>query len=325
VNDILDLAKMEGRQVVAERKDFELRETVVRVVDLFANAAREKNLKIVCNIDSSVPAQVSGDGRRVEQVLTNIMGNALKFTEQGEVQLSVKCYNQEDHHSCVFSIKDTGIGIPKDKLPILFERFKQADESIKRRFGGTGLGLAISKELVELMGGNIWVESEPGVGTEFKVSVSFTRAQETGRRGLNAESPIGIIEESLCTEEHPAHVLLVDDSADNRDVIRAYLGKTACQVEVAENGKVALDLFKRDHFDLILMDMQMPIMDGYTATKEIRFIEESKGVPHTPIIALSAYAMSDEVERSLKAGCDDHLSKPVRKRELLGAINHYLH
>jgi|GEM_PF-221046 PAS domain S-box-containing protein len=458
INDILDYSKIEAGKVDLESANFNLVDTVERVSEILAMQAHRKNIELIVDIEPDVPYQLLGDPQRLRQILLNLIGNAVKFTQQGEVCVRVKKINKDAvTGKCLvmFSVEDTGIGIPKEKLQHIFERFAQADSSVTRQFGGTGLGLPISKKLVELMGGQLHVDSESGKGSSFYFRLEFgmldeaeTRPRESAldMRGLkvlvvddNATNRLivnrtlspwgadvteafdakdavrelrrlidagnepyrliiidrqmpgmdgfelaeyihdeprlntsvmimmtsdsfntdmdrvrklgisdyllkpvkrsdlrGVIEKALRTgkpaqEEKiaPAHtyehlkplkILLVEDAENNRMLIRAYLKKTPFRLEEAKNGKIAVDKFRTGHYDLVLMDMQMPVMDGYTATREIRNWEREQGLDGTPVIALTAHVFKEDVEKSMAAGCNSHLTKPVRKDDLINAI-----
>jgi CheY-like chemotaxis protein/HPt (histidine-containing phosphotransfer) domain-containing protein len=262
-----------------------------------------------------VPTDLVGDPTRLRQVLLNLLGNAIKFTESGEVALRVT----PDADSSVagalrFTISDTGIGIPDEKLGTVFERFTQADSSTTRRYGGSGLGLTISKRLVELMGGRIWVESGVGKGSVFSFVVPLEIWAGARRR---AAVPVGTSPEPPL----PAlHILLVEDSPDNRTITVAYLQDTPYRVEVAENGAIACEKFTAGRYDLVLMDRQMPVMDGLTATRAIREWEQANHRPPTPIIALTAAALKGDQEKCIAAGCTAYLTKPIKQEVLLQAI-----
>ena len=285
---------------------------------MVAARAHEKGLALVCEIAPKVPTDLVGDPTRLRQVLLNLLGNAIKFTESGEVALRVT----PDADSSVpgalrFTISDTGIGIPSEKLGAVFERFTQADSSTTRRYGGSGLGLTISKRLVELMGGRIWVESGVGKGSVFSFAVPLDIWAGARRR---AAVPVGTGPEPPL----PAlHILLVEDSPDNRTITMAYLRDTPYQVEVAENGAIACEKFTAGHYDLVLMDRQMPVMDGLAATRAIREWEQSNHRPSTPIIALTAAALKGDQEKCIAAGCTAYLTKPIKQEVLLQAIKEH--
>ena len=447
INDILDLAKIEAGRTEIAKVAFELGEVVERACEITAVKAHEKGLELACHIASDVPQDLMGDPDRLRQILLNLLGNAVKFTERGEVVLSVE--SEKDaavSHVLRFVVSDTGVGIPRDKLASIFERFTQADSSVTRTHGGTGLGLTIAKELVEAMGGRIWVESTPGSGSTFAFSIPFelepapvrqaqavsdlkglntlivddnatnrfivrqmlgswgAEVNETGdgrdaiaelERAHKTGSPYGLvlldcrmpevggfavaeyirahpgiakttilmltsdnragdaarareiginaylvkpirraellqsIRDAICGSEQPSseqcapltddrafdnvRVLLADDSEDNAFLARSYLEREGYNVETVENGQQAVDRFIASPFDVVLMDMQMPVMDGYTATRQIRAWEIEHGRPATPVIALTAYASSADAAKSLEAGCTAHLAKPIRK------------
>ncbi|TAN49730.1 MAG: response regulator [Methylococcaceae bacterium] len=462
INDILDLSKVEAGRIVLEHLPFDLSKIVENTCDVLAVRAHEKHLEVACDIDPEVPLNLVGDPTRLRQVLFNLVGNAIKFTEQGEVLVEIGRHNSgHDDGKTVellFSVSDTGIGIEPDVREHIFDKFSQADSSTTRLYGGTGLGLTISKGLVELMGGRIWLESEPGKGSTFFFTARFNVADrpqpehhhlgshtelqdikvlivddnDTNRLILNRvltgwgmrvgeadNGPEGLAKlarartegkpyrlllldgrmpvmdgfqvaelirdnpalvgltvmmltsdnrkndsvrarelgvetymvkpikrkellngllKALSALQKPAdavpvatalpdigalRILLVEDYVYNRKVVQGYLKNTRAQVDIAENGQLALEHFKMGRYDLVLMDMQMPIMDGYTATREIRRYERDRGLTPTPIIALSAFALEEEISKSLQAGCDDHLSKPIKKRELLECLARY--
>ncbi len=466
IEDILDLSKIEADKLVLNREGFDLESLLNKQIDLVAMRAIKKGLELILRIGPEVPVAVEGDAHRLQQVLTNLAGNAIKFTERGQVILAVE--NDPDSSTpghLRFSVTDTGIGIAPHKRDQVFHAFTQADGSINRKYGGTGLGLAISKRLVELMGGRIWLESEVGRGSTFYFTVELgvatadpaskpaTLPALTGWRvlvvddiainrqivaeslgavgarveqaetveaawamlrdglaegrphqmlildsqmpdgeGLNlldwldrepAYSTLPIIllsgGERRCYElaeaakgrivclmkpikrgvlwdaarqllgyaggapdgeprtrtrlsgfltGHPEEsglsILMADDSKDNAMLIRAYLKQTPHHLDVVENGAAAVDRFKRGNYDLVLMDVQMPIMDGYTATGLIRRWEQEQDYPPVPIIALTANALKEDEQRSLDAGCNGHLTKPIRKGMFLAALQHYI-
>ncbi|RMG73825.1 MAG: response regulator [Nitrospirae bacterium] len=459
INDILDISKIEAGRLALESVEFNLRELVESIGDVMAVRAHEKGIELAFHIDSDVPEHLVGDPLRLKQVFLNLVGNALKFTEEGEVVVWLKKGELEGRVVEIKAmVRDTGIGIPEDKLKSIFEKFTQADTSTTRRYGGTGLGLPISKHLIEMMGGKIWAESEVGRGTTFyftfrlplaekdrstKVEVpaelkglkalivddnatnriilkemlyrwgihvkeaedgpgaleqlkrakkdgvhydlvlldcrmpgmdGFAVAEEIKKdRGLAATvllmltsdnranharraKEIGISQylvkpvrrdelyralktaivdaradkkqrekdfSSTETDEKPKRILLVEDSPDNRLLIQSYLKKTPHLVDIAENGQQAVEKFKSGSYDLVLMDVEMPVMDGYTATREIRQWEKQRGLKPTPVVALTAHALKEEEQKSIEAGCDAHLTKPIKKAVLFEAIKEY--
>jgi len=318
INDILDLSKVEASQLELERTRFSLNDLLGKVTEMVTVRAHEKGLALVCSIAPEVPCDLVGDPTRLRQVLLNLIGNAIKFTESGEVALRVTVDGDSSVPGTLrFTISDTGIGISGDKLGAVFERFTQADSSTTRRYGGSGLGLTISKRLVELMGGRISVESGVGKGSVFSFAVPLEIWAGATRQailsvGTGPEPPLPAL-----------HVLLVEDSADNRTITIAFLQDTPYRVEIAENGAIAFQKFTTAHYDLVLMDRQMPVMDGLTATRAIRAWERANQRPPTPIIALTAAALKGDREKCLAAGCTAFLTKPIKQEVLLQAIKEH--
>ncbi|MFH1624372.1 MAG: PAS domain S-box protein [Pseudomonadota bacterium] len=464
IDDILDISKVEAGHLDLEDIDFDLGEVVEQTCEVLAIPAHAKGLELAFHVTPDVPTQLVGDPVRLRQIFINLMGNAIKFTEAGEVVAAVKRARTAPGEQgigdveLIFSVADTGIGIPPEKVNAIFDIFTQADSSTTRKHGGTGLGLTISKRLVELMAGRIWVESHVGEGSTFYFTATFqvqaepkryvhpSRVDLKGLRTLvvddnatnrlilkqmlsgwgilvteaeNGEDGLSELKRAIVSGEpyklllldcympgidgfqvvetirkelniaditimmltsdsqsddivrcrelgvacylvkpikgsklldaitttigktrmvaeepaegrpavpkdlRPLRILLAEDSEDNRLLIKSYLKKTPYQVEMAEDGEMAVEKFTSGTYDLVFMDMQMPVMDGYTATREIRKWESAEGVKATPIIALTAYATKEEEQKSLDAGCDAHLTKPIRKARLLEAISKY--
>ncbi|MBF0425197.1 MAG: response regulator [Magnetococcales bacterium] len=457
INDVLDLSKIEASQLVLEHLPFNLPDEMAVVCDIMAMKARGKGIQLIHHVNPEVPEYVAGDPARLRQIFLNLLSNAVKFTERGGILFDATLRKAPTSESITggrvavaFRVKDTGIGIPPDRLSSIFDHFVQVDASITRRYGGTGLGLAIVKRLIDAMGGEIQVESQPGQGTTFACTIPL----EIGEAGIESpppnlrgvrvlavddvehnrlifrkyleemeatvdEAPDGyaaleMMERAIAenrpyhlvlvdvrmpnvdgfqlidcwqasgqdnlpivilTSEHkesylhrceeagiehylikpvrrmdlirtverlldakkvipnpvpispsqrpPTSILLVDDSEDNRLLIEAYLREYPCTLQNAENGAVALDRMRTNHFDLVLMDVQMPVMDGYTATRAWRRLEKQQGLPRLPIIALTAYALKEDIAHSIEAGCDTHLAKPVRKKGLIEMIERY--
>ena len=331
INDILDLSKVEAGHLELVQKDFNFKESLEKTMEFLAVPARAKDLLLSCQVMPGVPDFVVGDQNRLQQILVNLLGNAIKFTEKGEVALRVEQLPTEGEVGWIkFSVSDTGIGISKEKTEIIFESFTQAESSTTCKFGGTGLGLTISKKLVEAMGGRIWVESEIGKGSNFYFIVRLKKGPGskpaahlelfTGQ-SQQPEKLLGLPTNGL--GEIAKRILLVEDSEDNRMLILAYLKKTDYEIDVAENGELAVEKFMAGKYGLVLMDMQMPVMDGYTATKIIRKTETKENMVQTPIIALTAYALKEDAQKSYNAGCTAHLTKPIQKATLLDAICKY--
>jgi PAS domain S-box-containing protein len=318
INDILDLSKVEASQLELERTGFSLSDHLEKVTEMVAPRAHEKGLSMVYEIAPNVPNDLVGDPTRLRQVLLNLLGNAIKFTQSGEVTLRVALdANPSVPTALRFTVSDTGIGIPRAKLGQVFERFTQADSSTTRRFGGSGLGLTISKRLVELMGGRIWAESEVGKGSVFAFAVPFEIWAPSGRP---ITVPVGTGPE---TALRALRILLAEDSPDNCIITMAYLEDTPYRVEIAGTGAIACEKFTAGDYDLVLMDRQMPVMDGLTATRAIRAWEQANGRAPTPIIALTASALKGDREMCLAAGCTAFLTKPIKQEVLLQAIREH--
>lgn len=318
INDILDLSKVESGKIELETVPFDLREVISRAIEVIDGRAKAKNLELKRNLAASVPVYLTGDPNRLRQILINLLGNALKFTERGYLEVRVE-QDPEDSSpgSLRFAVSDTGIGIPEDKVALVFESFTQADSSTTRNYGGTGLGLTISRQLVELMGGRIWVESEIERGSTFFFTVKLGVPQEQPRAQALLEGP------QVSVNDLGLRILLVDDAEDNRFLIRSFLKDSNCSFEIAKNGAEGVDKFRAGRFDVVLMDVEMPVMDGYTATREIRRYEQEAGIPATPVMALTAHAFAEMAEKSKAAGFTAHMSKPIRKTTLLEVLASY--
>lgn len=312
INDVLDYSKIEAGQMAFNNTSFSLEESIGNSVMLFSLMVNQKKLALEIHLAPNLPLILIGDSLRLEQVLNNLIGNAVKFTEQGKITLRVEPVTEQHEQSNVvkllFSIRDTGIGINPAVLQNLFLPFTQADVTIARRFGGTGLGLSICKRLVEQMGGELTATSVEGQGSVFSFTACFDRGCDS-----DIHTP-SRLDETRCTENlKGAEILVVEDSSTNQLVVRGYLEKMHLNVAVASNGREAIEWVREQIFDVILMDIQMPIMDGYEATKKIRHLPNGLQVP---IIALSASVMHDDIQSCLKTGMNDHLSKPIDIRLL---------
>jgi CheY-like chemotaxis protein len=456
INDILDLSKVEAGHIELELIEFDLSDLVEKSIEILAMRANEKGLELACHLSPDVPCALIGDPNRLHQILVNLISNAIKFTDTGSVIVDVS--NDPDQAvagAIRFSVADTGIGIPQDKLSTIFERFTQAHASISRQYGGTGLGLTISKQLAELMGGTIRADSTPGQGSIFHCGIILgvasngkmppaayaidlhglralavddhpinrqiltetlsswnahvtavgngPQALKALRQAAGSAHPYGLLlvdcrmpdmdgfkvvetirhsglatgltiimlasdhwaddiartydmglggyltkpirrsdllqtlsialdrargisaiptvkAPALSFSSRPLHILLVEDSPDNQILVRSYLQATPYQLDVAEHGGIAVEQFKRGHYDVILMDMNMPVMDGYEATKSIRAWERAHDLHKTQIIALTALALKEEGEKILAAGCNAHMTKPIKRQTLLEVL-----
>ena len=310
INDILDFSKIEAGQMAIERIPFDLRAMLDEALKPFLLRAREKNLTLETCVGADVPTQVVGDPGRLRQVLVNLVGNALKFTEAGGVRVGVALESGDERRVRLrFDVADSGIGIPADKLALIFEAFAQADGTTTRRYGGTGLGLTISRQLVTLMGGDIDVSSTPGAGSEFRFSVALEVAHA-------AAVPPSEDGGAVASGAVPLEVLLVEDHPVNQRLAARMLDKWGCTHELAQNGVEALAALERRRFDVCLMDVMMPVMGGLECTREIRRREVERGLPRLPVIATTANAMQGDRDACLAAGMDDYLSKPIKLPEL---------
>jgi PAS domain S-box-containing protein len=315
INDILDLSKVEASQLEIERTGFSLSDVLEKVNEMVVVKSREKGLSLLFEIASDAPPDLIGDPSRLQQILLNLLGNAIKFTETGEVSLRVTRDATSSLPTALrFTVSDTGIGIAAPQLGRIFERFTQADSSTTRRFGGSGLGLTISKRLAELMGGRIEATSTVNVGSVFSVVVPFERDAAKMRR-VTARAGVHEV-----TSLPTLRILLAEDSPDNCTIFRAYLADTPYAIDVAETGVLACEMFEATHYDLVLMDRQMPAMDGLTATRHIRAFEAANGRVSTPIIAVTASALKGDREKCMAAGSTAFLTKPIRQDVLLQAI-----
>ena len=310
LSDILDSAKIESGQVTIEPTVFDLKHGVGDVALLWRAKAEDKGVALTFDFDAALPKWVEGDAVRLRQVLTNLVSNALKFTSEGSVTLSVAASGED---RVAFRVTDTGVGFDADQKSRIFHRFQQADGSITRRYGGTGLGLAISSALVELMGGTLDCDSTPGEGASFWFDLPLERAEAPATVVLQPGAAVEVA-------GAPLRILLADDHPANRKVVEIMLSATEMELVAVDDGRQALDAFLGGGFDLVLMDMQMPVMDGLTATREIRALEASRGLGRTPILMLTANAMAEHVEAGRMAGADGHLTKPITMDALFDAI-----
>jgi CheY-like chemotaxis protein len=316
INDILDLSKIEAGQTELEAIDFHLPSLLDSVVSILSVRAAEQNTQLSIHIHPDVPNGLSGDPTRLRQILINLVGNGLKFTQNGTVAINVKI---DSDHKLLFSIKDTGIGIPKEKQKLIFDSFTQADSLTTRKYGGTGLGLTICQRLTTIMNGHIWLKSSPGRGSTFFFTCSYRPALSDPLPASEQLPP-----STSCKILKPAHILLVDDNEDNRNLLYLYLRNTPFTLETAENGAEAVNVFKRSAFDLIFMDIEMPIMDGYEAIRQLRQWEKEQELEATPIIALTAHAFVRFRKKCMEAGCSDYLTKPVKRATLIHTISNHL-
>jgi PAS domain S-box-containing protein len=347
INNILDLSKIEARKLELEILDFDLRSTLKDTTDLLSIEAHEKGLELVCMVEPEVPSLLRGDSGRLRQILVNLGGNAVKFTAQGKIVIRASLECEDERNATIhFSVSDTGIGIPADRKDILFTPFTQVEDSTTRKYGGTGLGLAISKQLAELMGGRIGAESQEGKGSTFwftavfekqpagPVSIDEALTEIEGVKvvvaGQGDRFGEGAVERSAAGPaisekgKRKIRILVAEDNPINQKVAQATLRKMGLQADVVANGQEAVNALQTIPYDLVLMDCQMPEMDGFEATRSIR-LEGSKALnPRIPIIAMTAFAMQGDREKCIQAGMSDFIGKPVQQRELVKMLARWL-
>ena len=319
INDILDFSKIEAGKLELEAIHFNIRQLIDETLDLFSNRAEERNVSLAGFVQASVPAVLVGDPGRLRQILMNLLGNALKFTENGEVKLNLfleRC--DEAHCQLRFEVQDSGIGIPRQNQAEIFNAFAQVDESTTRKFGGTGLGLAICQQLVLLMHGKIGVESEEGEGATFWFTALFKPGSV---EELEAEAKTRG-QAGPCSFD--ADILVAEDNLTNQIVARGILEQLGCRVTMVEHGRDAVEQVKKNHYDLVLMDCQMPVMDGYEATRMIRGWEKETGRSPVIIVALTAHAMKGDREHCLAVGMNDYLAKPFNEEQLADLLGNWL-
>lgn len=320
INNILDFSKIDGGMMELEHSPFDLRRCIESTMDLMVTRAAEKGLVLKVVLDDQLPTMLVGDASRLRQVLANLLSNAVKFTDKGFVEVSVRGNAIQEGFELRFDVFDTGIGVPQDKLDRLFMPFSQIDSSITRKYGGTGLGLAISKRLVEMMGGRIWARSDPGVGSTFSftVKVKLPCMQPVQHKVKDLKPEIKPPIEGHFQQARPLSILLAEDNAVNQMVLLQMLRKIGYQADLASNGFDVLAALDRQAYDVILMDIQMPDMDGFEATR--RILARFPKMKRPRIIALTAHALKGDRERCMEAGMDSYLSKPVKIEDLQSAL-----
>jgi len=311
INDLLDLSKVEVGRIDLESVPIDLHEILSRARELVGPRFEAKGVALRQSIAPGVPVLLTGDPSRLRQVILNLLGNALKFTAQGSVEIRVEKDPEGTSPGCLrFAVADTGIGIPEDKLNLIFESYTQADQSTAREYGGTGLGLTISRRIVELMGGRIWAESRPGRGSTFFFTLEL---------GVQADQPLPPAEHRW----NGLRILVVDDDEANRLLIEMCLRRKECTIETATNGREAVDRFRCGRYDVVLMDVVMPEMDGDGATREIRRYEREAGLMPTPVVALTAHDVAQFAGRSQDVGYTAYLQKPIRPSTLVETLDSY--
>lgn len=345
INDILDFSKIEAGKMELEVTRFDIHELIQRTAGSLSARAVEKGIELKYSICRNVPKYIMGDPLRFQQILFNLMGNAVKYTSRGNVDIFVKRKKEEGNHLILeISVKDTGIGIPSEKMKKLFKSFSQLDNSNSRKYGGTGLGLAISKQLVEMMGGTIYVESREGSGSTFTFTVRIQKAEEDCEKDENKlntsavdlltgteNENIKLIRRDTMDTDSPTRlptkrgikILLAEDNHINQKLAEALLKRKGWEVTAVDDGRKVLDMLEKDKFQLILMDIQMPELDGTIVTSYIRAKEKTEG-GHIPIIAMTAYAMKGDREKLMEAGMDDYVSKPIDAEEFYRTIEKFI-
>jgi CheY-like chemotaxis protein len=312
LTDILDISRIEAGQLPINRAPFDLADCVATIAALHRASAEAKGLEFVIAIDDAAQGWCVGDDVRVTQILSNLLSNAVKFTTAGSVSLAVV----RKGGTVTFTVTDTGVGFSAEFQARLFSRFEQADGSITRRFGGSGLGLAISGSLAEMMGGQIVATSEPGKGSAFSLYLPLDPAE--------APAPAGAVDEAVQGDISAMKVLVAEDHPTNRTVVSLILEPFGVALTLVEDGRQAVEAVERETFDLILMDLQMPVLDGLSAAREIRGLEAALGLPRTPIVALSANALPEHIAEARAAGMDGHLAKPMRPDDLIALLTRAL-
>lgn len=314
IDDILDLSKVEAGRLETIKIAFEIRSLISEVKDLFTDIVLKKGISFNVEFDSQIPKIVKSDPKRIRQILVNLIDNAVKFTEKGMIRIKVTpLFAHGSISQLQFKIQDTGVGLLKDQVGKLFASFTQGDNSMTRKYGGTGLGLILSRRLANALGGDVWLhESIPNQGSIFLVTVNVYAGDER-----NADKTKSNLEKGL-NKSDSVRVLLVEDSVDNQLLVEKVLCRAGMKVKIAKNGLEAVRKARAGNFDVILMDMQMPVLDGYSATRCLR-----KSGYNKPVIALTAHAMADEMKRTHQAGCDAHLTKPVDFEVLVKTVSSF--
>ncbi len=325
INDILDISKLEAGKYNLKEEVFELKSTIEETVAAQVPVAEKKNLTLDCSFASNLPQTVKGDPQRIQQVLNCLLSNGIKFTEEGGVRVKVASIDDTpDQFKLRIAVADSGIGISEKDKNKLFIRFSQVDASDTRKYGGSGLGLVITKQIVELMGGNITVQSKEDVGSTFIVEIPLKVITGAAKETKVEEEEEDVALFSINATSKRARILVAEDEPVNQQVIGKLLGMAGYSYDIAENGEKAVELFKQKEYDAALFDIQMPVMDGLAATSEIRKIEFKEGKKRLPIIAVTARAMFGDKERILEAKMDDYIAKPYNLNEVVEKLNKYV-
>jgi CheY-like chemotaxis protein len=310
INDILDLSKVESGKVELDYADYSLQKTIKEAIGMVMTRALEKHLSVEYQVAAEIPMILHFDQLRVKQILLNLLSNAVKFTAMGMITVRVSLLEQYDHQYLIeLAVQDSGIGIPEDKLDTIFDSFSQADSSTTRRFGGTGLGLTISRKLAELMGGRLWVESVEGTGSTFHLELPF-KGPVAIQQGTQLD------QKQIMVSGASMNILVAEDNAINQQTVRLMLAKLGHRSITADNGQQAVEIWQQGGIDLILMDIQMPVLNGTEALHAIRSREQETDLQSVPVIALTADALKGSKEQLLNEGFSRYLSKPLKLQEL---------
>lgn len=324
INDILDISKLEAGKYKIKEETFDIKQAIEETVAAQVPLANNKGLQLDCSFGNNIPKLVKGDGQRIQQVLNCLLSNAIKFTSEGSVRVKIASMDMEDENKVKIrmAVADTGIGISEANMSKLFIRFSQVDSSDTRRYGGSGLGLVITKQIVELMGGNIQVQSKEDIGSTFIVEVPMkvVKASDDMITEMEKEEPAVF----SINAHSKARILVAEDEPVNQQVIGKLLGMAGFSYDIAENGEKAVELFKQKIYDAALFDVQMPVMDGIAATQEIREIEQREKRKRLPIIAVTARAMFGDKERILENKLDDYIAKPYNLNDVVETLNKYI-
>lgn len=325
INDILDISKLEAGKYKIKEETFDIKQAIEETVAAQVPLANNKGLQLDCSFGNNIPKLVKGDGQRIQQVLNCLLSNAIKFTSEGSVRVKIASMDMEGENKVKIrmAVADTGIGISEANMSKLFIRFSQVDSSDTRRYGGSGLGLVITKQIVELMGGNIQVQSKEDIGSTFIVEVPMkvVKASDDALEEVEKEEEPAVFSINAHSK---ARILVAEDEPVNQQVIGKLLGMAGFSYDIAENGQKAVELFKQKIYDAALFDVQMPVMDGIAATQEIREIEQKEKRKRLPIIAVTARAMFGDKERILENKLDDYIAKPYNLNDVVETLNKYI-
>ena len=315
INDILDISKLEAGKIELENEAFSIYDLVKDVITMLGVRVMNNEVKLISEINPDIPATLYGDELRLKQIILNFVNNAIKFTKKGNIKIMVdRLSDTSDKIKLKVKVIDTGIGISKSGQEKLFQEFSQVDQSRHRRFGGTGLGLMISKKLTELMEGEIGVESEQDKGSTFWIEIGFLKNAETPNKNVNNVS-------DMDTSTQKLKILVAEDNVINQKVAMINLRQLGHEVEIAVNGQMAVDMFKNSKYDVVLMDIQMPVLDGLEATLAIREHEKENNLEKTPIVAITANALKEDKDRCFEVGMDDYITKPFKSEDLVRILS----